>query len=65
MTKKKYFVIGVLALSIATLSGCADDIKTLECTKTSDSEGMKMNELIKYFPPMVHIHEEQLLTYNV
>ena len=47
MTKKKYFMIGVLALSIATLSGCAGEVKTLECTKTSDSEGMKMNELIK------------------
>lgn len=47
MTKKKYFMIGVLALSIATLSGCVGEVKTLECTKTSDSEGMKMNELIK------------------
>lgn len=47
MKMKKYFMIGALALSIATLSGCAGETKTLECTKTSDSEGLKMNELIK------------------
>ena len=46
MAKKKYFMITALALSIITLSGCVGEVKTLECTKTIETEGMKTKELL-------------------